>query len=113
MRNVVGISLIFALIALPASSHPRPRKHTHHGVAVLQVSAPRPHPDRSHGWIEFKIKPLPEKIWVDGRAVEPARRLPLPPGFHQLRLEWSDGTVATREIKLNAGSKIRLGIDRR
>ena len=113
MRRIVLASLIAITLTLPALGHPRPRKHTHHGVAVISLSAPKPHPDRSQGWLELRIKPLPTRIWIDDQAVEPARRIPLTPGFHQLRLELHDGTIATREIKLLAGSRVRLGVDLR
>lgn len=117
-------------IAPPVQADPRANRHArhrrHHAKTVIVVGQPRAvrhtvviH-GRPAGVLDLNLKPKTTEVWVDGRFRGIAddfdgipQKLLLAQGQHLLKLVTPDGVEITRNIRVQAGTEINIGLDLR
>ncbi len=105
----------------------RDHRHRHHDAKAVLVVGPARAVRRTvvvygrpAGVLDFDLKPKATEVWVDGRLRGTAgefdgipRKLLLAQGPHRLRLVTPDGVEITRNIRVQAGTEIKIGLDLR
>ena len=117
-------------IAPLVQAAPRAQRHHrvrhHHAKAVIVVGPPRAvrHTVAVHGRpagvLDLNLKPKATEVWVDGRLRGIAddfdgipQKLLLAQGPHRLKLITPDGVELARDIRVQAGTEINVGLDLR
>lgn len=134
MKRRPGPVLVLGCVSLAVwlagvSAHTRARPHVHRQAtprAVVVVSPPRPAKrvvvvdGLAHGALDLNVKPRSSEVWVDGNLRGTAdafdgfpAKLYLRPGVHRLELVTPDGERASREIRVQAGVELNVGLDLR
>ena len=99
------------------------RHRRHHAKAVIVVGPARAarHTVAVHGQpagvLDLNLKPKATEVWVDGRFRGTAdnfdgipQKLLLAQGPHRLRLVTPDGVEVARDIRVQAGTEIKIGL---
>ena len=75
---------------------------------------------RPAGVLDLNLKPKATEVWVDGRFRRIAddfdgipQKLLLTQGHHRLKLVTPDGVEVARDIRIQAGTEINIGLDLR
>ncbi len=117
-------------IAPPVQAGPRAHRHhrhrQHQAKAVIVVGPARAARHtvtvlgRPAGVLDLNLKPKATEVWVDGRFRGIAddfdgipQKLLLAQGQHRLKLVTPDGVEIARDIRVQAGTEINIGLDLR
>jgi hypothetical protein len=127
--GIAAACVAVAALALPAAlAHPRARHHRHHhkAKAVIVVGKPRPVSHtvvvrgRPAGILDLNVKPKDTEVWVDGafRGTVDSfdghpNKLRLVAGNHRMKFVTPEGVEVARDIRVQAGVEVNVGLDLR
>lgn len=112
------------------TAHPRARNHVHRHPAQARavIVVGHPHPAKkivvvngvAHGTIDLNVKPRSTEVWVDGHLRGTAGafdgfpgKLHLRPGVHRVKLVTPGGETLSRDLRVQSGTEINVGLDLR
>ena len=130
MRHRAALILAIMLVAVStAEAHRRAYRHTHHTQrtkAVIVIGKPRPLYEaaiaggRSTGLLDLNVKPKQTQVWVDGALQGTVDlfdgrpgKLRLIAGNHRLKLVTPEGLEVARDIRVQPGVEVDVGLELR